>query len=163
MPRLSKSTFQGVPSLPLLDFKLFTTTSTGFSLSFCSNPMICPTKPPGFGTGHSRCLLRSPSSSTTAVDCGCSMPAVVFGVSASLRLRLRRPFPSSVSPLSANFRRSTGQGSTCGKPTTRKQTASVAVKSVPVARERGCMWCISAGVCHHQSHLIDAGVELKNR
>ena len=115
------------PSSVCRDRKLFTTTSTGFCFSFCSNPMTCPTNPPGFGTGHSRC--RQPLSSAVS--------AASSTASASFLFRRRLFFPSGVSTLSANCRLSTGHGSICGRPTTRNETASVVVNSVLVVRDLG--------------------------
>ena len=134
------SSIQGVFSSPslvaFLARKLRIITSTGLSFTFCSKPMICPTSPPGFGTGHSRLGLPlssivSPIASLT----GSTSPSNRF-------LLLRFTLPSAVSMLSANCRRSTGQGSICGRPTTRKEMASVVVKSVLVVRLRGWRWCI---------------------
>lgn len=121
------------PSLAaaFLERKLRTTTSLGLSFSVCSKPIICPTSPPGFGTGHSRFglpLASSPPSCVSLLD----SPSV-----SSLFFLRRLIFPSGVSMLSANCRLSTGQGRICGSPTTRKETTSVVVKSVLVVRLRG--------------------------
>lgn len=97
------------------------------------NPMICPTMPPGLGTGHSRfgLLPNIDPSSDTSISCVSSLTAP-----ASLRFLLYL-FPSGVSKLSAYCRLSAGHGSKCGAPTTRNEMNRVAVKSVLVDRERG--------------------------
>jgi len=96
-------------------------------LSCFSKPKTWATNPPGFGTGHSLLLSRTISPGT------CSELA---SPSTNFRRLLLRPSSSGTSP-SANARLGTGHGRRCGRPTTRKETASVPVKMDIVARERG--------------------------
>lgn len=126
-----------------------TLTMGGRSLSWFLKPIICPTRPPGFGTGHSLFLLLAMASISSVgalrPDTAPSTiwPAAIWLPSAStpgaFRLRRRRPSGDNASTsLSAYARVLTGQGRMCGMPTTRKEMARVVVNRVAVERERGC-------------------------
>lgn len=108
------------------------------------NPKISPTKPPGFGTGHSlfgialldnAAALSLPLSSISRlllVDSLCSPSFVAH----FLRRRFRCGVPSGISP-SAYANRGAGHGSTCGRATTKKLANSVVAKREDVSRLRG--------------------------
>ena len=102
------------------------------------NPMTCPINPAGFGTGHSLAFTSgAPSSGPPPPPTACSPLVMTF-----LRLLLTGlPFSSTMKPSfepSASCRVGAGHGRRCGRPTTRKETASVAPNSVVVKPERGC-------------------------
>jgi len=130
------------PPLVLFSLRLLTIMVCGrsFSMSFSLKPMTWPSKPVGFGTGHSRCLLRFDVSSTIMSE---QVSSVSVSIVAFLRFRLRgSPMLSS-----ANCRRSTGQGRRCGAPTTRKDMPRHVVKRDMVDRDRGCRWATMMGGC----------------
>lgn len=130
-PAIEKS-HDDASSLLRLSLRLLTIT-VGVSFSWSLKPMTWPSKPPGFGIGHS---LANPISCTAVSLVKSEGRSVSLSTAAFLRLRFRgSPVPSS-----ANCRRSTGQGRTCGAPTTRKEIARQDVKSDSVERERGWRW-----------------------
>jgi hypothetical protein len=108
------------------------------------NPKISPTKPPGFGTGHSLfgigprdnttalSSLPSPNSWLPFVDSLCSPSFATH----FLRRRFLCGVPSGISP-SAYANRGAGQGNTCGRATTKKLAKSVVAKREDVSRLRG--------------------------
>lgn len=104
------------------------------------NPNHSPRMPPGFGTGHG--LLSCTSfpgpltSSSGAVWPKCAIPSRTSGVSFLFHLRLL-PFSSITTSPSAKRAGGTGQGRTCGRPTTKKLAKTVTAKRVEVVRERG--------------------------
>jgi hypothetical protein len=114
------------------------------------NPSICPTIPPGFGTGHSlRDLLLAESSfitssvslETSSTCFAGTLPSgVVSVVSTTFRRLLRFCVPSGFISPSAYATRGAGQGSACGRPTTKKLARRVVAKREDVHRERGCRW-----------------------
>jgi hypothetical protein len=108
-------------------------------------PKISPTKPPGFGTGHSlfgigigardnamfsSLLFSTLWHSRDESDCSPSFPTHFL-----LRL-LRCGVPSGISP-SAYAKRGAGHGKTCGKATTKKLANSVVANREDVNRLRG--------------------------
>ena len=84
------------------------------SSSFCrcsfENPNSAPTRPPGFGTGHSCAFFLKTSASTCVTRKSCfvffstrsSWIAFSPTTASGLGLRLRRGLPSAVRPFSAN-------------------------------------------------------------
>jgi hypothetical protein len=134
-------------------------------------PNICPTIPPGFGTGHSlRSLLLDGISSSTVSSssdtCSTTFGACRHadaGADSSLGtptfLLLRRlgvPSGFRATGPSAYATRGAGQGSAWGRPTTRKEARRVVAKREEVRRERGwrcggivgsssSLWCRPGG------------------
>jgi hypothetical protein len=111
------------------------------------NPNISPTKPPGFGTGHSLfdllIRIRAPSSSqpflfSSGPSTRLSLVSSVFSPSHFRRLLLLGA-PLDISP-SAYATLGAGHGRICGNATTKKLAKSVVAKREDVSRLRGCRW-----------------------
>lgn len=131
---------------------LFYTPSRGpFSFLLTSscdllNPINSPMTPLGFGTGHSRSLLALAAvvplvwaailSKSSLELSNWAIPS--FTTAGSGLLRRRRFVPSAAFSESAYATRGAGQGSACGRATTKKHTATVVANSEDVIRDRGC-------------------------
>ena len=108
------------------------------------NPSSSPTRPPGFGTGHSLfglepCIRAISVASSPSILSSTARVLLPCAPSFSTYFRRRRLFcgcPSGLSP-SANATLGAGHGRTCGKPTTAKLKKSVVANKEDVSRLRG--------------------------